>query len=194
MSQVGFIIIFFSFIISVIIISLLIGKKRNKGAVKVEDANIQGQINELMKRVVSDSTGYKSVPIMTMQSNSSMIRESILNKLLSRAINNSVFNYTQSEKLILIYGNMKMFFVPAYGDDYTKEIKANLTRITQVGVGDLRKVKVNTSGSSIKLVYRHRKKILFCTLKQFYFPGASSISEREEFADFIRSFKNSVSN
>lgn len=166
--------------------------KRRMSDVKVKDANIPGQINDIIKKVVSDGIGYKAVPVISKQSVGSMLKDTIKDKVLSELTGHRFFTYEPNERFVLIYGNMQMFFVPIYDNIHTKEIKADLTKITQVSVEDLLKVKSNGSGSSITLVYTNKEKFLFGTLNEFYFQGASAKNEKEEFAEFIHNFENSV--
>lgn len=190
MSQAGYIAmgIFFG----VFAIAMVFIVRRRLNDVKVEDANIPGQINEIIRKVVKDSSGYKAVPVISKQSAADMFIDTLKDKALSKLTGHYIFTYEPNERFVLIYGSMQMFFVPIYDDIHTKEIKPDLNKVTQVSVEDVKKVKSNGSYSSITLVYKEKGKFLFGTLNEFFFNGASARDEKEQFAEFAREFENAV--
>lgn len=192
MSQAGYVAmgIFFG----VFAIAMVFIVRRRLKDVKVEDANIPGQVNEIIKKVVNDASGYKAVPIMSKQSASSMLIDTLKDKALSKLTGHYIYTYEPNERFVLIYGSMQMFFVPIYDDIHTKEIRPDLNKVTQVSVEDMKKVKSNGSYSSVTLVYKEKGKFLFGTLNEFFFKGASAKDEKEQFAEFMRDFENAVNN
>lgn len=192
MSQAGYIAmgIFFG----VFAIAMVLIVRRRLKDVKVEDANIPGQINEIIRKVVNDASGYKAVPARSKQSATSMFVETLRDKALSKLTGHYIFTYKPDQNFVLIYGNMQMFFVPIYEKLHTKEIKADLETVTQVSLEDVKKVKSNGSYSSITLVYKEKGKFYFGTLNEFFFKGASAQDEKEQFAEFMRDFENAVNN
>lgn len=180
--------------IAMLILLFVVLKMRQKRDVKVENADIPAQISNIIKVVTSDSTGYKAVPVISKTSAAQMLKDTIKDKALSELTGHRVFTYEPNERFVLVYGNMQMFFAPIYDNIHTKEIKPDLTKVTQVSIEDLNKIKSNSSGSSVTLEYTNKDKFLFGTLNEFYFHGASAEIEKREFADFILNLQNVVNN
>jgi hypothetical protein len=192
MSVAGYIIMGVMALAFIILMVFLI--KRRMKDIKIEDANIPGQIQEIIKMVVSEGVGYKAVPIMSTQSTADMLKDTLKDKALSGLTGHRIYTYRANEKFVLVYGNQEMFFVPIFDEFHTKQITPDLTKITRVDVGDLIKVKTNRSGSSVTLIYNKKVKFLFVTLSEFFFYKASAKTEKEEFGGFIQNFANEVNN
>lgn len=183
---------FILFLVAVFGLSFIILTISSKFKVNVKDANVPGQIDDIVKEILSDSTGYKVVPAISKTSAATMLKDTIKDKVLSELTGHRVFTYEPNDKFVLIYGNMEMFFVPIVDDARKKQIKPVLDRVTQVSVDDLLKIKSNSSGSSITLVFKNNDKFLFGALNEFYFQGLSAKAEKEDFARFISNLENMV--
>lgn len=176
---------FLLFLAGVFVFSFVVLKVSSKFKVKVEDANVPKQIDDIVKKVIPDNTGYKVVPAISKTSAGTMLKDTIKDKVLSELTGHRVFTYEPNDRFILIYGNMEMFFVPIYHDLRKKEIKPVLDKVTQVSVDDLLNIKSNSSGSSITFTFKNKDKFLFGALNEFYFKGLSAKAEKEDFAIFI---------
>lgn len=180
------------FLAGTFLFSFIVLKISSKFKVDVKDANVPGQIDDIVKKVLPDSTGYKVVPAISKTSAATMLKDTIKDKLLSELTGHRVFTYEPNDKFILIYGNMEMYFVPIYEDMRKKEIKPTLDKVTQVSPDDLLAIKSNSSGSSITLTFKNKDKFLFGALNEFYFKGLSAKAEKEDFAMFISNLEKMI--
>lgn len=176
---------FLLFLAGVFAFSFIVVKISSKFKVKVEDANVPKQIEDIVKKVLPDNTGYKVVPAISKTSAATMLKDTIKDKVLSELTGHRVFTYEPNDRFVLIYGNDEMFFVPIIHDLRKKEIKPVLDKVTQVSVANLLNIKSNSSGSSITLVFKNKDKFLFGALNEFYFQGLSAKAEKEDFSVFI---------
>lgn len=177
---------------AVFIIALVVVIVRVKSAVKVEDADIPGQVRAITEKVVPDSIGYKAVPVQSKQSTGSMLKKGLKSAALTELTGYRIYSSQANEQFILVYGHMEMYFVPVYTDMRNKEIRANIKRTSQVTVEDLLKVKSNGSGSTVTLKFNNKEKFLFGSLHEFFFARATAKTERQEFAEFIHNFQSAV--
>ncbi len=183
---------FLLFLAGIFVLSFIIVKISSKFKVNVKDANVPGQIDDIVKKVLSDRTGYKVVPAISKTSLGTMLKDTIKDKVLSELTGHRVFTYEPNDRFVLIYGKTEMFFVPICDYIRKKEIKPVLDKVTQVSVEDLSTIKSNPSGSSITLVFKNKDKFLFGTLNEFYFKGLSAKKEKEDFAIFISNLEKIV--
>jgi hypothetical protein len=170
--------------------SFAVLKISSKFKVKVEDADVPGQIDDIVKKVLPDRTGYKVVPAISKTSAGTMLKDTIKDKVLSQLTGHSVFTYEPNDKFVLIYGNTEMFFVPICEDLRKKEIKPILDKVTQISLEDLLNIKSNSSGSSITFEFKNKDKFLFGPLNEFYFKELPAKAEKEDFGRFVSNLEN----
>ncbi|GKX66624.1 hypothetical protein [Inconstantimicrobium mannanitabidum] len=190
MSTAGYVVmgLFFVAFIALLVFVVI----RAKSAVKVEDADIPGQVKSIIEKVVPDSLGYMAVPIRSKQSAGSMLKDTLKDVAIGGLTGYRIYRYEPDEQLLLIFGHMQMFFVPVYTDNRSKEIRINLKRTSQVTVQDLIKVKCNGSGSSVKLKFNDKQTFLFGAMSEFFFARATAKEEKMRFAEFINNFQDTV--
>ncbi|NFT92971.1 hypothetical protein FDF86_11270 [Clostridium botulinum] len=183
--------IFILFILLFIVLLNVIIKKYSK-ATKIEDADIPGQLNAIINKLNLNSTYYQTIPAISKQSTSDMIKDSLKSKLVSNLTGHYFFTYVPNENFVLIFGENKMFFVPIITELKTKKLIPDFEKVSEISCDDIISIKNNSSHSTITLKLNDNSKFLFGPIEKYFFDGAKVTIEKDNFIKFIDEFSNVV--
>lgn len=181
--------------ISVVCIGLAValGLFLRKGVTKVKDADLPGQIENIIKKVCGENyASYDSVPAKTTQTASGMIKDAVISSAVKAVTGHTINLYEPGDDFLIIFGLDKLFFVPYYFDLKTKTFKPNYDKMSEIDKNDLLKIKNNKSYSSITFTYSNNTSLHFGAVNQYEVNIPSPKESRQAFNSFMDKFVSQV--
>ena len=171
---------------------VLLGLALRKRCTRLEDADLPGQVKEIISKVTGEDAAYFDlVPAKTMETTVKMIADSLITHVVKAATGHTIYTYDPGEDFLIIFGQEKMFFVSYYFDFKTKTINPDFNKISEITKSDLIKIKTKKYSDFI-FYYTTKTSIYFGVQKQYHYKVPASENSIQRFKEFIKPFVDSV--
>ena len=174
-----------------VLLAVAVGKAIKNKSVKTEDANIPGQIREVVAKATNNEEGLKLAAAITKETTASMLVDSLKDKVFEMATGHKHFSYNPNDNLIVAYKNNEMFLISYVVDFKEKKVIADLNKVSHFAAEDIKKIKTNSSAGSIKIKFKDGDSIFIGAVNEYY-KEVSAKEDRQAFAQFINELAEQV--